>query len=46
VSFNVGETKSDYSGELAGDIINMKVKYNGGENGRQTLDFKLTRAKE
>jgi hypothetical protein len=44
IAFNVGETKGDYSGELVGDTIRMKVKYNGGENGRVTLDFVLTRA--
>ena len=44
IGFNIGETKGDYTGELAGDSIRMKVKYSGGENGRQTFDFVLTRA--
>ena len=43
IAFNIGETKGDYTGELAGDSIRMKVKYSGGENGRQTFDFVLTR---
>jgi hypothetical protein len=44
IAFNIGETKGDYSGEFAGESIRMKVKYSGGENGRQTFDFVLTRA--
>ena len=45
IAFTVGSTAGDYSGELAGDTIKMKVKYNGGEAGRQTLGFVLTRVK-
>ena len=45
LAFNIGETKGDFTGELSGDTIRMKVKYSGGENGRQTLDFVLTRVK-
>jgi len=45
IAFNVGNTKGDYTGEPEGDTIRMKVKYSGGENGRQTLDFVLTRVK-
>jgi len=45
MAFNIGETKGDFTGELTGDTIRMKVKYSGGENGRQTLDFVLTRVK-
>jgi hypothetical protein len=45
LAFKIGATKGSYTGELAGDTIRMKVKYDGGENGRQTLDFVLTRVK-
>jgi hypothetical protein len=44
VSFNVGDSKGDYTGELAGDVLRMTVKYSGGETGRVTLDFVLVRA--
>jgi len=43
VSFKAGDSKGDYSGEIAGDIIRMTVKYSGGETGRLTLDFVLKR---
>ena len=45
IAFNIGGTNGDYSGELAADVIRMKVKYSGGESGRQTLGFVLTRLK-
>jgi hypothetical protein len=45
ISFNIGDTKGDFTGQLEGDTIQMRVKYSGGENGRQTLDFTLTRRK-
>lgn len=44
IAFRAGNTQGDYSGELDGDTIHMKVKYNGGESGRQTIDFVLKRA--
>ncbi len=44
ISFRVGGTQGDYSGSLSGDEIQMKVKYDGGEAGRQTLPFTLKRA--
>lgn len=43
ISFRVGGTQGDYSGVLSGDEIQMKVKYDGGEAGRQTLPFVLKR---
>jgi len=45
ITFNIGETKGDYAGDIDGDRIQMTVKYSGGENGRQTLGFVLTRVK-
>jgi hypothetical protein len=45
ISFKVGGTQGDYSGVAAGDEIQMKVKYDGGEAGRQTLPFVLKRAR-
>jgi hypothetical protein len=43
VSFNIGDSKGDYSGEIEGDVIRMTVKYSGGETGRVTLDFLVKR---
>lgn len=43
LSFNVGESKGDYTGEIAGDVIRMTVKYSGGETGRATFEFVLKR---
>ena len=45
ISFKVGGTQGDYSGVVSGDEIQMKVKYDGGEAGRQTLPFVLKRVK-
>ena len=44
MSFSVGTTKGKYSGVVDGTVIHMKVKYDGGENGRVTLPFDLKRA--
>jgi len=46
ISFRVGATQGDYSGIVGADEIRMTVKYDGGESGRQTLPFVLTRVKE
>jgi len=43
ISFRVGDSNGDYTGELAGDTVRMTVKYKGGETGNLTLDFVLTR---
>ena len=43
ISFKVGGTQGDYSGVATADEIQMKVKYDGGEAGRQTLSFVLRR---
>jgi len=43
IAFKVGGTQGDYTGTVAADRIEMKVKYDGGESGRQTLPFVLTR---
>jgi hypothetical protein len=45
IAFKIGGTQGEYSGVAAGDEIQMKVKYDGGEAGRQTLPFVLTRVK-
>jgi hypothetical protein len=45
ISFKVGGTQGEYSGTVSGDEIQMKVKYDGGESGRQTLPFVLKRVK-
>lgn len=45
ISFKVGGTQGEYSGVVNGDEIQMKVKFDGGEAGRQTLPFVLTRVK-
>jgi hypothetical protein len=46
ISFRVGGTQGEYSGVVRGDEIQMKVKYDGGEAGRQTLPFVLKRVKD
>jgi hypothetical protein len=43
IAFTVGGTQGQYSGVVNGDEIQMKVKYDGGEAGRQTLPFVLKR---
>ena len=45
ISFKVGGTQGEYTGVISEDEIQMKVKYDGGESGRQTLPFILTRVK-
>lgn len=45
ISFKVGGTQGEYTGVVGADEIQMKVKYDGGESGRQTLPFVLTRVK-
>lgn len=45
ISFRVGGTQGDYSGTVGTDEIQMKVKYDGGESGRQTLPFVLKRVR-
>jgi len=44
ISFRVGATQGEYSGVVGADEIQLKVKYDGGESGRQTLPFVLKRA--
>jgi uncharacterized Zn-binding protein involved in type VI secretion len=46
ITFKIGGTQGDYSGVAAGDEIQMKVKYDGGEAGRQTLPFVLKRIRD
>ena len=46
VTFRVAGTIGDYSGDLDGDTLKMKVKYSGGETGRVTLDFLLKRVND
>lgn len=46
ISFRVAGTQGEYSGVVGTDEIQMKVKYDGGESGRQTLPFVLKRATE
>lgn len=43
ISFSIGATKGKYTGVIDGDAIHLKVKYDGGENGRVTLPFDLKR---
>jgi hypothetical protein len=43
VSFNIGDTKGDYTGEIGDGVIRMIVKYSGGETGRVTFDFAIKR---
>ena len=45
ISFKVGGTQGEYSGVVGDNEIQMKVKYDGGESGRQTLPFVLKRVK-
>jgi hypothetical protein len=45
ISFKVGGTQGEYTGTVSGDEIQMKVKYDGGESGRQTLPFVLKRVR-
>lgn len=45
IAFRIAGTQGDYSGIVDADEIQMKVKYDGGESGRQTLRFALKRAK-
>jgi hypothetical protein len=45
IAFKVAGTEGDYSGTVGADEIRMKVKYDGGESGRQTLPFVLTRVR-
>jgi hypothetical protein len=45
ISFKVAGTQGEYTGTVSGDEIQMKVKYDGGESGRQTLPFLLRRVK-
>ena len=45
IAFRVGGTQGEYSGTLEAGTIRMKVKYDGGEAGRQTLPFVLTRVR-
>jgi hypothetical protein len=46
IAFRVGTTTGEYSGTIGTDAIQMKVRYDGGESGRQTLPFVLTRTPE
>ena len=46
ISFKVGGTQGEYTGTVSGDEIQMKVKYDGGESGRQTLPFVLKRVRD
>jgi hypothetical protein len=43
IPFNIGDRDGDYTGELAGDTIRIQVKNSGGETGRRTLTFVLSR---
>jgi|SRR5262245_30092338 len=45
IAFRVAGTQGEYSGTVGADEIQMKVKYDGGESGRQTLPFVLTRVR-
>jgi len=45
ITFRIGGTQGDYAGVVGDDEIQMKVKYDGGEAGRQTLPFVLKRVK-
>jgi hypothetical protein len=46
LSFRVGGTQGEYTGAVGPDEIQMKVKYDGGESGRQTLPFILKRVSD
>jgi hypothetical protein len=45
IAFRVGSTEGAYSGTVGADEIRMKVRYDGGESGRQTLPFVLKRVR-
>jgi hypothetical protein len=45
ISFTVAGATGEFSGKLEGSEIKMKVKYDGGENGKRTMAFVATRAK-
>ena len=45
ISFTVAGATGEFSGKLEGDEIKMKVKYDGGENGKRTMAFVAKRAK-
>ena len=45
IAFAVDGESARYTGTLVGDEMKMQVTYKSGENGRQTLDFVLTRVK-
>ena len=45
ITFTVAGTIGSYSGTVEGDAIRMTVKYDGGETGRITLPFVLTRVR-
>lgn len=46
ISFSVDGATGLFSGQLAGDEIKMKVKYDGGENGSKSMPFIAKRAKQ
>jgi hypothetical protein len=43
ISFSVDGTSGFFTGEINGDELKMKVKYDGGENGSKTLSFVAVR---
>jgi hypothetical protein len=45
ISFIVEGTQGQYTGKLNGDVINMKVKYDGGEAGPKIMEFVAKRVK-
>lgn len=45
LSFTVAGATGEFSGKLEGSEIKMKVKYDGGENGKRTMAFVAKRAK-
>ena len=45
IAFRIAGTQGDYSGTVGADEIQMKVRYDGGESGRQTLPFVLKRVR-
>jgi hypothetical protein len=46
IAFKIAGTQGDYTGTVGANVIQMKVKYDGGESGRQTLPFVLTRVRQ
>lgn len=46
ISFSVDGATGFFTGELNGDEIKMKVKYDGGENGSKTMPFVAVRVKD